>query len=182
MRQVGWTKNSLIIDGIDDWVQMQYLYYENMTVEIVAKPLDINTTKTQYYIANMENGGIGIRKSSQGYNTGVYYIGGIYEGISSKESANIGQIYSMSVGYNGTNMYFKENDNIYKTVKTGNATSPSDWTVFAIGTNPKGTTEGLASTVARSNIEIYSVRIYNRCLTDEEIQHNYKIDKQRFKI
>ena len=29
---------------------------------------------------------------------------------------------------------------------------------------------------------LYSVRIYNRALTDEEIEHNYQLDRQRFGI
>ena len=29
---------------------------------------------------------------------------------------------------------------------------------------------------------VKSVRIYNRVLTDEEIKHNYELDKARFKI
>ena len=32
------------------------------------------------------------------------------------------------------------------------------------------------------NGKIYSVRIYNRCLTDAEIQHNYNRDKKRFNV
>lgn len=32
------------------------------------------------------------------------------------------------------------------------------------------------------NGKIYAVRIYNRCLTDKEIQQNYKQDKIRFNI
>ena len=31
-------------------------------------------------------------------------------------------------------------------------------------------------------MEVYSVRIYNRCLTEDEINHNYEIDKARFGI
>ena len=30
--------------------------------------------------------------------------------------------------------------------------------------------------------KIYSIRVYNRALTQDEINHNYEIDKKRFGI
>ena len=60
--------------------------------------------------------------------------------------------------------------------------SISSSTIFAIGTNPNGTSDGLQSDEKRFNIEVYSVRIYNRCLTEEEIINNYNVDNKRFKI
>ena len=32
------------------------------------------------------------------------------------------------------------------------------------------------------NGKIYSVRVYDKVLTEEEIENNYKIDKNRFNI
>ena len=45
----GWTENSLILDGINDWVNVGYYYNSNMTIEIVAEPLNIVDDKTQYF-------------------------------------------------------------------------------------------------------------------------------------
>lgn len=57
----GWTLNSLVLDGIDDWVRMSYIYNENMTVEIVSRQIGIlDSNKSQIYIANQEAGGIAI--------------------------------------------------------------------------------------------------------------------------
>ena len=59
---------------------------------------------------------------------------------------------------------------------------PESNTIFVLGTNPNENTEALLDGETRSNMEVYSVRIYNRCLTEDEINHNYEIDKARFGI
>ena len=50
----------LILDGIDDWVEVGYYHNNYMTIEIVAEPLTIVNDKNQYYLANIESGGIEI--------------------------------------------------------------------------------------------------------------------------
>ena len=48
---------------------------------------------------------------------------------------------------------------------------------MALGTNPSGSTNvGLES----FNGTIYSARMYNRVLTEQEVKNNYEIDKSRF--
>ena len=96
--------------------------------------------------------------------------------------AEINKIYSMSTGFNGKELYFMENGIKYKENYTGSIGKPDSSTVFAIGVNPRGTSDGTASSEARFNMKVYSVRIYNRCLTEDEINHNYEIDKARFGI
>ena len=88
----------------------------------------------------------------------------------------------MSTGYDGTNIYFRENDNTYTEAIEGTIKKPSSSTVFAIGTNPSGSSQDLSSSESRFNLEVYSVRIYNRCLNEEEINYNYQIDKSKYGI
>lgn len=88
----------------------------------------------------------------------------------------------MSTGYNGSKFYLRENGTIYEKEVSGEFTAPLSSTVFAISTNPAETGESLSSTERRTNMEVYSVRIYNKCLTEDEIQKNYTIDKIRFLI
>ena len=177
----GWTENSLILDGKDDWVNVGYYHNSNMTIEIVAEPLKIANSKNQYYLANIESGGIRICNTGVGNNYGGAYISG-YKGLVSTNIAEINKIYSMSTGFNGKELYFMENGIKYKENYTGSIGKPDSSTVFAIGVNPRGTSDGTASSEARFNMKVYSVRIYNRCLTEEEIKHNYEIDKARFGI
>lgn len=93
----GWTDNSIILDGINDWIQMSYINFGNdFTIEIVAKPLDVNTAKQQIYISNFEEGGFGIRKVNN-HNEIYTYIGDGYKKVSSTDLMNLNQIYSMSL-------------------------------------------------------------------------------------
>ncbi len=177
----GWTENSLMLDGVNDWVKMSYLDYENMTIEIVAKPLDVNPNKAQYYLTNHQLGGMSLYNLSN-RNGSQVNIKGSYIPLNSSETVKTGQIYSMSMGYDGNLMYFNENDNFYKAEVGTEMTKPESSTVFVIGTNPNGTREEIVSGDARIHMEVYSVRIYNRCLTEEEIKHNYKVDKKAFDI
>ena len=69
----------------------------------------------------------------------------------------------------------------YVTDYTASATTvtikpPTSPTPMAVGANP--TTTGASGGWFNGNM--YSVRIYNRALTDEERYHNYLVDKERF--
>ena len=110
----GWTENSLILDGINDWVKMGYFYKENMTIEICAKPLDVSVGKIQYYITNAQNGGIGLAKYSTDENGGSIYTSA-YQKVSNNKKIKINQIYSMSTGIDNTKIYFNENDEYTET-------------------------------------------------------------------
>ena len=180
--QSGWTENSLILDGKNDWVKMSYLYSENMTIEIVAKPLK-ETLKSYFYLANYQYGGVGIKKiENTKSNAGAIYSNSKYNYISSKENNEICKIYSMSTGNNGNRMYFSQNGNINYTDEVGIVGVPDDNTVFAIGVNPDGNSYKLDSSEEFAKIEVYSVRIYNRCLSEEEVKKNYESDCERFKL
>jgi len=50
---------------------------------------------------------------------------------------------------------------------------------FNIGADSAGTQYGIEHPFIG---KIYCVRIYNRALSADEIQHNYKIDKERFNL
>ena len=54
-------------------------------------------------------------------------------------------------------------------------------TIGNIGINRNGIDSGNPLPVY-SDMNVYSAKIYNRALTEEEIKQNYKIDKKRFGI
>ena len=180
----GWTSNSLILDGIDDWVQMTQIpaSEDGITVEIVAKVLDVSEGSQENYICNYESGGIGILKNSNKVQ-GVIHTGK-YINIYDQKNVKISQIYSMSTGIDSKNktIYFSTNSNIQKEGFNGQYSEPQNNTVFVIGTNPSGNESILDSSEAMANIEVYSIRIYNRSLTADEISKNYEEDKRRFQI
>lgn len=70
-----------------------------------------------------------------------------------------------------------ENNDKYTNNISGQIQFPSN-TNFVLGADPSGT----SASGSYTPMKVYSVRIYNRALTDEETQQNYEIDKQRFNI
>ena len=176
----GWTGNSLIFDGKNDWVTMKYFSYDNMTIELVTKLLDEKKGSLLTFMANFENGGIGMERNSKGYMLGNTNVAGSYIEAVSSDIFEKNKKYSLTTRYDGLNVFYRENDKNYSIAKSGVIKKPEKSTVFALGVNPLGTNNYDGS--ANNNFEIYSVRIYNRALTDEEIYKNYNVDKNRFKL
>ena len=160
---------------------MGYFYKENMTIEICAKPLDVSIGKQQYYIDNLQTGGISIKKDEKDSYCGYIYTSE-YKKISNNKNIKLNQIYSMSTGIDNQKMYFNENEKYTNIKNTIILKGPENDTMFVLGTNPNGTIEDLLEGETRTNMEVYSVRIYDRCLTQEEVKQNYENDKKRFNI
>ena len=161
----GWKDNYLSLDGIDDYVSKRGITVdgENGTVEIVAK-----------YIS----GSYMFRSDASGMRTyicsnytvkgepymNIFFNGNLYNNLSSR----VLKWYTVDATSSFVNYY----NNVKSEEK--NYTSTNDGTYVAIGsflaTNP--------DQLAKMNV--YSVRVYNKPLTDEEVKHNYEIDRRRF--
>lgn len=179
----GWTGNSLLLDGKNDWVSMQKIYNNNMTVEIALKILNEKDGKKLYVIDNYESGGMGIEKNTSGYMLGAVNVDGSYYTALSNNKINDNTKYSLTLQYDGSNILYRENDIKYNTYAEGRIKEPINSTRFVLGVNASGENyDNMESSEAFNNFEVYSVRIYNRALTDEEISQNYNVDKERFGI
>ena len=179
----GWTENSLLLDGKNDWVSMQKIYNNNMTVEIALKILNEKDGKKLYVIDNYESGGMGIEKNTSGYMLGAVNVDDSYYTALSNNKINDNTKYSLTLQYDGSNILYRENDLKYNTYAEGRIKEPINSTRFALGVNASGENyDNMESSEAFNNFEVYSVRIYNRALTDEEISQNYNVDKERFGI
>lgn len=179
----GWTGNSLLLDGKNDWVSMQKIYNSNMTVEIALKILNEKDGKKLYVIDNYESGGMGIEKNTSGYMLGAVNVDGSYYTALSNNKINDNKKYSLTLQYDGSNILYRENDLKYNTYAEGRIKEPINSTRFVLGVNASGENyDNMESSEAFNNFEVYSVRIYNRALTDEEISQNYNVDKERFGI
>ena len=179
----GWTGNSLLLDGKNDWVSMQKIYNNNMTVEIALKILNEKDGKKLYVIDNYESGGMGIEKNTSGYMLGAVNVDGSYYTALSNNKINDNTKYSLSLEYDGSFILYRENDIKYNTYAEGRIKEPINSTRFVLGVNASGENyDNMESSEAFNNFGVYSVRIYNRALTDEEISQNYNVDKERFGI
>ena len=107
-----------------------------------------------------------------------YLFGTKYKTISGKAQAKNNVKYKISGRCNQNEITLFENE--YKTLIEGGGKigGPNQNTIMVLGANPSknGVTSGFL------NGTIYSVRIYNRALTDDEVMQNYKIDKMLYGV
>ena len=101
-----------------------------------------------------------------------------YESVRSKVNVIPNKLYSLSGRIGFTGISLNENSTQYNNPIEGDVTKTTKDTVFVLGVNPSG--EQAMSEFF--NGKIYSVRLYNRILSDEEVKYNYEIDKVRFGI
>ena len=169
-----WNSNYLQFDGVNDWVNMGIIKEPNITIETV---ISHDTGTKTYGVNNFQNGGLGFSDDySKGYNALIININGYYQTISSKTNFLTNKIYSLSGKYDGDSADFFENGQKYSLARSG-AISYNNDTVTVLGGNPAG-----SSCSGFVKEKIYSVRIYNRALTDDEILQNYEVDKTIFGI
>lgn len=140
----------------------------NITIESVVAHGD---TYNSYGISNFDSGGIGLSDyNKSGYNGLMVYTNG-YKTIDSSKRYTVNKIYSLSGSYNGRTAKFFENGDKYS-LEVNAPISYASNTIYALGGNPSGTSCGMFT-----KEKIYSIRIYNRALTDEEVLQNYNMDK-----
>ena len=174
-----WGDKYLIFDGSSTWVKIAQLNYNVFTLESVAKQNSIGSGE-KVLMSNFNSGGYGIYL----YNSipGVEaHISGDWETFEpSNVTWDTTKINSLSGSFNGMIFSLAENGVINKSSSYSNTpltiTTPTSSTVMAVGVNPSGSN----AESGYLNGNVYSARIYNRALTDEEVYHNYLIDKERF--
>ena len=172
-----WYDNYLSFNGTNNWVSIAQMNYSTTTQEVVTQKTS-STGSNEYIVGNQQNMGNGIIYSKNGYVISDYYINGSFRNIDAPYTLN--KINSNSVSYDGSSLNTYSNGTISNSLSISGAISaPTGNTLMALGVNPYGSTYD-AGTFFKGNI--YSVRIYNRALTEEEILHNYNYDKQRFNI
>ena len=169
-------------DGIDDWVPIKELNYNQFTLEAVFETKDVLNCEYQYIICNLEVGGYGIALDAGNKNLfGISYNTNIvdYELLLSQNDINLNVKNTLTYTNDGKEHKLYLNGNLINSKVDENRVLgfPNDNTIMALGTNPSGSTNvGLES----FNGTIYSARMYNRVLTEQEVKNNYEIDKSRF--
>ncbi|MEG1363357.1 MAG: LamG-like jellyroll fold domain-containing protein [Clostridia bacterium] len=157
-------------------VSIKQMNYEYITMEIVAEYESFKYETT--LIANYEEGGYGIQHrkldNKQYFN---YCSSNGYIKLQMPDLLVLNKKYSFSGSLSEDYATFSSNGNIVKELVKRPIKYPLNNTIMALGGNPH-------QDIVDSEFigTIYSVRIYNRALTNEEIQNNYNIDKMRFDI
>ena len=174
--------NGLYFDGTDDWVALDEMNYENVTIEAV---MNWNTVPSgeRDIVCNFEDGGYGLSNfdSYQSFKRNtmeVYKEAAGWQFVYSDNDIELNKKYSLSGSYDGIYLVLFENFNKFSTNIEGTIRKSTSNTIMAVGTNPGGR----SAWDYFFNGTIYAVRIYDRALTDEEVEHNYYLDQIRFNI
>lgn len=172
-----WGENYLNFEGTNNYVAIDQLNQNKYTIEIITTPT-LYTTELTVLVGNYENGGFGI-ETKEGKFRNFAYINGAYVQALAPNIYTVNTTYSVVATFDGFDLKLYIDGVEVAMWSTNNETLigyPENATIMAIGANPYGTTASGNEYKAK----IYSVRIYDRSLSLEEIQRNYQMDKLRF--
>ncbi len=181
---ISWKEDGLKFDGIDDYVLIGEMNYENVTLEVVNTMASIDDG-LQVILGNVETGGYDIYQSYNNAFRFEVWVNSSYSGVTPSQAPlqSIVSKYSNSGSYDGKTMKMRSSNGrtSYRELSvTGTIGNPINNTYMVLGTNPTGTQ--IATQEQCFNGQISSVRIYNRALTDEENAINYLNDRDRYGV
>lgn len=174
-----WKENALLLDGIDDGVKINRQDLATYTLEITVK-LNSLEDREESLIGNWETGGGGIYVYNGKIMSNVYNAtSSKYEGVKTDKSPNINKIYKIVTTYEDKKLKLYIDGVLEKeSLISGEIGLPKYETILAVGANPKA--DSLKATYFDGNV--YSVKVYDRALTQEEIQRHSDIDSRRFTL
>ena len=182
-----WEKNALSFDGTNDFVDCGSINLDYSTMEIVVEFNNIVEGKSTDFFGNFQGAGGGLTITPQGNSIAIaeFSVGGSYKYcILNEIPYEIGSKYYVSVTYDGNIIKAYINGNLKSTIEINGKIDPSE-ARMAIGANPSPSTGTGIETDERIvplNGKVYSARIYDRALTENEIKKNYELDSERFGI
>lgn len=132
-----WNSDSLSFDGVDDWVSIGEMNYDNITMEAVIL-YEEEPSSAMDIIANVEGGGYAIEYSANNHwPYGSFYIqeDKAYTGVNGN-TFEIGRKEFYSARYNGEIATFFNNGSEKEVIKKGTIGRPSNSTIMVLGANP----------------------------------------------
>ncbi len=185
----GWTENSLIFDGIDDFATIQNLdlsQYDDITICATYKVLSMPANKAPAVLSSNEAKegsiyfGYGSQYGAYIANANTYAMNDSNTWVYGEpNSVENGKIKNVIITYMGQDT--KQYNRIYcnnKMITENQTVMNSKWNNNAIEIGRAF--GGGNQNHPYANIQLYSMQIYNRALSKAEIQLNYEIDKARF--
>ena len=165
-----WQENSLNFDGQNDWVNCDKSNTDYKTIEVTFAFNKLDTTENQYIIGNWQSGGGGILFNSKTKRiAGQYYIDGTYHNVISQMDIEPNNKYTVSLTYDGNKVKLYING-ILNSEKEISGVIKQTSEVMAIGRQP-------SNSLRWFNGRVYSARIYDRGLTEDEVKTNYISDQ-----
>ena len=179
IKGASWLNDGLYFDGVDDWVPIKELNYPEFTAEVTFSTNKITTGIDSKIICNHDQGGFDICILSNSSNISSNpYISGQYRQLISELEIEINKKYNVTITTDGTESNLYMNGELVSNISIGGGVIgyPINNTVLALGVNPTGS----SAEASFFNGAIYSVRMYNRALTEQEVKNNYEVDRLRF--
>lgn len=184
----GWSDNYLLFDGVNDYTSVlktktidELLENGSVTVEMTFKYVTSPSGFRFLIDLKREAGNVGkaLWIGNNGNNNFTVDARPGRFGLATSYNIEVAKFYNIVVayGYNGssTDEYFKINDKVVinRVIETNEK---------LLNNTAKSICIGGENATMNTNMKLYSMRIYNRALAEDEIQQNYKIDKIRFGI
>ena len=180
-----WKEEGLKFDGIDDYVSIEEMNYENITLEVVTGISDyVDPDENKMIVSNTQSGGYAIYVNQNMKLRFEVYLAedsSYYSPPVNNQSTILNNKYYISGSYDKNKIKILTSNisaNYQEISKVGNIGYPKNNTYMMLGVNPEGNTPASSY----FNGTIYSVRIYSKALSDEERAVNYANDKERYNV
>ena len=180
IKGASWLNDGLYFDGVDDYVPIAELNYPEFTVEATFKVSKlVGNSDEPKVICNHNTGGFDIDINNDCINS-FPYINGEYRNMKYDRKITVNKKYNVTMTTNGSESKLYVNGVLVSniSVENGSIGYPSNNSLVMLGANPNGSS--LDPAPSFFNGAIYSVRMYNRVLTEQEVKNNHEVDRLRF--
>ena len=178
-----WSNNSIIFDGETNFGRIEKtanLSYESgITIEARLKLLSaeiFNDENEIPFLGNWNQAGLGLLYIEDGTFASNFYTSNGLKSLNNDETNNLNEYITIAMTHNGTKATLYINGVQKAVLNNTNAITPSEAPI-GIGGNPQVTSQIMD---IYAHTEFQNVLIYNRALTSEEIENNYKTDLSRY--
>lgn len=170
------TDKGIFFDG-NDHVKIGVINNPQITWEV---SFSIQNFGTYYIMSNMESGGCAIYVQNKKI-VGECHINGAYRKLIGAQELELNKFYTASITYDRNNFKLYLDSELQANYESSSGiTVPNGSTIVMIGANPNGNNPETSSPDYFKGL-ISQARIYNRALSEDEIQNNYKIDVKKVK-
>ena len=178
-----WSSNSIIFDGLSNYGRLEntanMAYSNGVTLETRVKVLSFTGVNAAGHICifgNWETAGIGLYFMNNYKFRTQSRINNSWQYVEDLDVSSLGEFYTVVTTYD--NLVMKQYINGVLKSETAINSNPvilSSPVPFGLAANPN-----LSTAEAFANLEFQNVLIYDRALTDEEVQRNYRADLARY--
>ena len=164
-----WSGDHMVFNGESNWINLGPINQNKITLEATIS-IDEIKSETQYVLSNYNGGGVTLVIKNDGRPEFQINNGTRYYSAMGTNPLVPGLKYHIVGTYDRSNMKLYVNGVLVATTPyTGRIGEPINKTVMAIGCNPAGNN-------AEGNYldgNVYGIRIYNRALSQSEVEANY---------